>query len=50
MQLIEAERKGNREKIAEDEAALAKFLAEKLSKETGESYPADISLKEIQAK
>ncbi len=49
MQLIEAERKGNREKIAEAEAALAKFLAEKLSKETGESYPADISLKEIQA-
>lgn len=49
MQLIEAKRKGNREKIAETEAALAKFLAEKLSKETGESYPADISLKEIQA-
>lgn len=49
MQLIEAERKGNREKVAEAEAALAKFLAEKLSKETGESYPADISLKEIQA-
>ena len=49
MQLIEAERKGNREKIAEIEAALAKFLAEKLSKETGESYPADISLKEIQS-
>lgn len=49
MQLIEAKRKGNREKIAEAEAALAKFLTEKLSKETGESYPADISLKEIQA-
>lgn len=49
MQLIEAKRKGKREKIAESEAALAKFLAEKLSKETGESYPADISLKEIQA-
>ena len=49
MQLINAERKGNREKIAEVEAALAKFLAEKLSKETGESYPADISLKEIQS-
>ena len=49
MQLIKAERKGNREKIAEVEAALAKFLAEKLSKETGESYPADISLKEIQS-
>ncbi len=49
MQLIEAERKGNREKIAEVEASLAKFLAEKLSQETGESYPADISLKEIQS-
>ena len=49
MQLIEAERKGNREKIAEVEAALAKFLAENLSQETGESYPADISLKEIQS-
>ena len=49
MQLIEAKRKGKQEKIAESEAALAKFLAEKLSQETGESYPADISLKEIQA-